>query len=332
MKKVEDEYCLADLINSIFTIYYYNRKNETYFGWCGLQVISEHKYLNPVNWQDIGVIIFSFFRLSLFMCLCSVSALAADSGQHADDNYLRFGVLPLQSPTKLASMFLPVTDYLGDRIGRPVQFVTSPNFSTFMERVKQHKYDLIYLNPLLYRRSRQFGYQAIVKVAAEPFTGILVVRKNGPIKTLSSKSLPDGVRIGFPDPDAFAATVMTRQYLEAQGIDVAKKMQVQYFVSQDSAILALHSNLVDIIGTWRPSLRSMPNDIQQDLHIIAETPAKPQMPIAVSEKLSTEVKQNIQQALIQMTSNREGARIVEQLGFNRGFEATTDTGYLKVQE
>jgi len=271
-----------------------------------------------------------YLVLYLILLMLSLSSFASEFENQK--KHLRFGVLPLQSPTKLAGMFLPLSKYLGEKMERPVQFITSSNFTTFMQRIEQRQYDLIYLNPLQYRRSMQYGYKAIVKVALEPFTGILVVRKNSPITSLSATTLPPEIRIGFPAPDAFAATVMTRQYLETLGIDVDKQMHVQYFGSQDSALLALHSGLVDITGTWRPSLRSMPEKIQQDLKIIAETPAQPQMPIAVRDDLPKPDIEKLQQLLINLVTTTEGAIIIERLGFKRGFESATTAEYLEVGE
>ncbi|MFK5913698.1 MAG: phosphate/phosphite/phosphonate ABC transporter substrate-binding protein [Woeseiaceae bacterium] len=262
---------------------------------------------------------------------CSIFIFFISSFAYADDDYFRFGVLPLQSPTKLAGMFMPLSKYLSKVIGRPVQFVTSPNFTSFMDRVKRREYDLIYLNPLLYRRSHKYGYSVIAKVASEPFTGILVVRRDSPIKRLTADSLPAGLRIGFPDPDAFAATVLTRQYLKKVGIDVDSQMHVQYFGSQDSALLALHSGLVDITGTWRPSLRSMPGQVRKDLRIIAETLPQPQMPIAVRDDLPPEEIKRIRDALISLTSD-EQSNIIKHLGFKIGFEAATNKEYLNVSE
>lgn len=268
------------------------------------------------------------FRWSaLLLALLLSSARPAVS---AEPGYLRFGVLPLQSPTKLAGMFLPLTGYLEQQLGRPLQFVTSSSFTEFMATVARRHYDIIYLNPMLYSRARQYGYRAIVKVASEPFTGILVVRKKGPVQALSADSLPEGLRIGFPDPGAYAATVMVREYLQSIGIDVDRQLQVQYFGSQDSALLALHNGLVDITGTWRPSLRSMPRAVRDDLRVIAETPSQPQMPIAVRDDLPTEVIEQLQQALVGLAESAEGEAVVRQLGFKRGFETARDEEYLEV--
>jgi phosphonate transport system substrate-binding protein len=213
-----------------------------------------------------------------------------------------------------------------------VQFVTSSNFTSFMEKVADREYDIIYLNPMLYGRSRQYGYRVIAKVASEPFTGILVVHKKGPIDQLSATSLPPDTRIGFPDPGAFAATVMVWKYLESIGIDVERQLQVQYFGSQDSAILALYNGLVDITGTWRPSLRSMPEAIRRDLRIIAETPPQPQMPIAVRDDLPAEQIEGLRRALVELAGSSEGEVIIQQLGFKRGFESANDDEYLEVNQ
>ncbi|MEJ2399009.1 MAG: PhnD/SsuA/transferrin family substrate-binding protein [Gammaproteobacteria bacterium] len=150
------------------------------------------------------------------ICLLMLVLVATSTARAAGSlpRYLRFGVLPLQSPTKLAAMFMPLAENLQQAVNMPVQFVTAPSFSRYMQRVKQREYDIIYLNPLTYTEARKAGYRVIVKVAQLPFTGILVVRKDGPIKSLRPEQLHPGLRLGFPDPNAFAATVMTREYME----------------------------------------------------------------------------------------------------------------------
>lgn len=248
-----------------------------------------------------------------------------------DHAYYRLGVLPLQSPTKLAAMFMPLADVLRTALGRPVQFVTAPSFATYMRRVKRREYDIIYLNPLLYTQARPAGYHVIVKVAEEPFTGILVVRKDSPLHTLTQAALPSGLRLGFPDPNAYAATVMTRQYMEGLGIPVGKDFRIQYFGSQDSALMAVYSGLVDITGTWRPSLRSMPPAVRQDLRIIAETPPQPQMPIAVRDDLSSTRVAEISRALLSLPHSQAGRAALSALGFKSGFVRATDQEYMQVR-
>lgn len=258
----------------------------------------------------------------------STSPVTGHTSSHPTlPRYYRFGILPLQSPTKLAAMFMPLAEDLQQTLGTPVQFVTAPSFTRYMRRVKRGDYDIIYLNPLTYTEARKAGYRVIAKVAQEPFTGILVVRKDGPIKDLNPHDLPTGLRLGFPDPNAFAATVMTRQYMEHHGIDVNKQFHVHYFGSQDSALMALYAGLVDIIGTWRPSLRSMPDDVRKELRIIAETPPQPQMPIAVKGDMPQQDVRRIRACLLTLTRTAQGRKALAALGFKDGFVQANDAEY-----
>ena len=251
---------------------------------------------------------------------------AAPAAQH----HYRLGVLPLQSPTKLAGMFMPLVALVERSLGQPVQFVTAPSFSRFMDRVAQREYDIVYLNPLLYAQARKYGYRAIAKVAGEPFTGILVARRDTRLNLNDPDSLPAGLRIGFPDPEAYAATVMTRQYLRELDIDVDKRFQVEYFGSQDSALLALHAGLVDLVGTWRPSYRSMPASIRDDLQVLAETAPQPQMPVAVRDDMPAAESQRLVSLLTHLDEGAAGRRALEALGFRQGFAVASDDEYLGI--
>ena len=250
--------------------------------------------------------------------------------QQSDPPSYRFGVLPLQSPNKLASMFLPLAKVLEEHLHRPVQFVTAPSFSSFMQRVAQREYDIVYLNPMLYAQAHKSGYHAVVKIAGEPFTGILVVRRDSNITGITTHHLPPGLRLGFPDPGAFAATVMTRRYLESLGIPVDSYFKVKYFGSQDSVLMALYSGLVDIAGTWKPSLRSMPKDVQQALRIVAETPPQPQMPIAVRDDMSAGDAQTVAEVLVGLSSTPDGRQILRGMELPQGFVHTDDSEYAEV--
>ena len=252
------------------------------------------------------------------------------SSAHASDLLpYRFGVLPLQSPNKLASMFLPLTKVLEHRLHRPVQFVTAPSFSVFMQRVARREYDIVYLNPMLCAEAQKSGYHVIAKIAGEPFTGILVVRRDSNITQLAAPLRP-GLRLGFPDPGAFAATVMTRRYMESLGIPVDRDFEVKYFGSQDSVLMALYSGLVDVAGTWKPSLRSMPKHIQQALRIIAETPPEPQMPIAVRDDMPAADMKTVAKVLVDMGSTIAGRQILNGMELPQGFVLTDDREYAKV--
>lgn len=280
--------------------------------------------MRAVRWSTMG-------RIWLVAALLvALPARGAPAGPERQPHFLAFGVLPLQSPTKLAGMFMPLVEGIQTALGQPVEFVTAPSFATFMKRVMARRYDFVYLNPLLLRRAEKAGYHAVAKVAREPFTGILVVRRDSPLHSLNPATLPKGLRIGFPDPNAYAATVMTTQYMKKLGIDVHREFSIKYFGSQNSAIMAVYAGLVDVAGTWWPSLRSMPPDVQKALRVIAETPPQPQMPIAVRSGMAPERVRKLTRYLTSLTHSASGRRILQHLGFKHGFAAADDSEYAKV--
>jgi phosphonate transport system substrate-binding protein len=265
-------------------------------------------------------------RVALLVLVFGIPPAGAEQGAY------RLGVLPLQSPNKLAVMFLPLAEALSERLGRPVQFVTAPSFSAFMARVSERAYDILYLNPLLCSRSLAHGYHVVAKVGGEPFTGILVVRRDSPLKDLNPAQLPPHLRIGFPDPGAYAATVMTLRHLTRLGIDVDRTFQVKYFGSQDSALMALYSGLVDVAGTWKPSLRSMPKEVRNALRVIAETPPEPQMPIALRDDLPPADAEAIVAVLTELGKTPRGQAILGGMALPQGFVVANDHEYEKVGE
>lgn len=271
-------------------------------------------------------------RAAVLLILAAVGASSPSvvRAQPSHPPSYRFGVLPLQSPNKLAAMFLPLAKVLEARLHRPVQFVTAPSFSIFMQRVAQREYDIVYLNPMLCAEAQKSGYHVVAKLAGEPFTGILVARRDSDITELAAPRLRPGLRLGFPDRDAFAATVMTRRHLETLGIQVDKDFKVKYFGSQDSVLMALYSGLVDIAGTWKPSLRSMPKDVQQALRIIAETSPQPQMPIAVRDDIPAVDAKTIAEVLVDLSSTPDGRRILRGMELPQGFVRADDSEYAEV--
>src|SRR5215203_5536155 len=69
----------------------------------------------------------------------------------AADRPLTMGVFPrFHSPVK---MFMPMANYLGQRIGRKITLVTAKNFTEFWTAVTERRYDILHYNQYHYLRS-----------------------------------------------------------------------------------------------------------------------------------------------------------------------------------
>lgn len=247
-----------------------------------------------------------------------------------NDDVIRFGVLPLQSPTKLARMFMPLLDYLKDKTGKEIAFITAPDFTRFMQRYESGYYDIVYSNPYQYVRARnKQGYRVFARVAGEPFTGLFIVKRGGSIREINSESLK-GKTIAFVHPYACASALMSTAYLIEKGVDPSRDMSIKYVGSQDSVILSVKNGMVDIGVTWRPSLRLM-ESLKNDIEVIAETFPQPQMPISVHPRVSTETELTIRNLLITLGDSEEGRGILNALELPMGFAEASDEEYEDVR-
>ena len=257
----------------------------------------------------------------------ALGLLMGPVGAFAGTQPLRFGVLPLQSPVALARLFIPLCARLAKALHRPIVFATAPDFRRFMARAQQGRYDMLFLNPYLYRQLH--GYRAVARIKGVPFIGLLITRRGRHIGPLTPRSLK-GRTIAFPDPDAFAATLMVKEYLHARGVIVDTEMRPVYLRSQDSVILAVSRGLVDLGGTWPWSLDQEPAAIRARVRILARTPPGPEMPIAVRDDMAPATVRALQKALTGLTGSAAGRAILRRMRIPAGFAIASPREYANI--
>ncbi len=249
------------------------------------------------------------------------------TGQKGDG--LVLGVMPSLPPTKLFTKFQPLADYLTKITGKIVTVSTAPNFQEYIARLQNGKYELILPNPYQYVMvSRTPGYTPLAKVSGIPFKGLIVVRKDSGINSISDLK---GKRIAYPDPSALAATMQVRAFLKRNGIVPERDTKESYAASQDSVIFGVHERLFDAAGTWPETLERVPDDIMKDLKILVETETLPQRPVAVRADIPQETASKVKSSLLGMANDPEGQKVLASMGY-KGFDDTSDREYDKVRE
>ncbi|HED14336.1 MAG TPA: hypothetical protein ENI62_11905, partial [Gammaproteobacteria bacterium] len=98
---------------------------------------------------------------------------------------LSFGIVPQQSASKLAGLWTPILNYLGEQTGYRIRFKTAQNIPTFEQRLATGEYDLSYMNPYHYTTfHRTPGYEVFARARDKRIKGIIVVRKDSRINNL----------------------------------------------------------------------------------------------------------------------------------------------------
>jgi phosphonate transport system substrate-binding protein len=218
--------------------------------------------------------------------------------------------VPQQNATKLARLWTPICNYLSRQTGYRFVFKTAKDIPTFEKRVAAGEYDLAYMNPYHYTVfSVDPGYRAFAKETNKRIQGIIVVKKDSPIQSISELS---GKTLAFPAPAAFAASVLPRAYFKTNQIEISPR----YVSSHDSVYLTVSKNLYPAGGGIQRTFNNMPESIRKQLRILWKTPGYTPHAFAAHPRLSAVVVKNTADALIAMSTDEEGVKLLENLKFN----------------
>jgi phosphonate transport system substrate-binding protein len=223
---------------------------------------------------------------------------------------LSFGIVPQQSATKLARLWTPICKYLSKQTGYRFVFKTAKDIPTFEKRLAAGEYDIAYMNPYHYTVfSIDPGYRAIAKETNKHIQGIIVVKKDSPYQSIAELS---GKTLAFPAPAAFAASVLPRAYLKTNQIEISPR----YVRSHDSVYLTVSKGLYPAGGGIQRTFNNMPESIRQQLRILWKTPGYTPHAFAVHPRLPAAVVRDTAGALIAMSTNEEGGKLLKNLNFN----------------
>lgn len=210
--------------------------------------------------------------------------------------HLKVGVVPQFPQRKLMDIWTPILEKLDEKTPCSYELVGSKNIDEFEKKFQAGDYDLAYMNPFhAVMANDAQGYEPIVRSGAEMLQGILVVKKDSPIKDI--KEL-DGKEVAFPSPNALGASLMMRAELASKGVNVKPK----YVKTHDSVYLHVIKGLADIVagGGVERTFKQQPHDIQDQLRILYETKKVNAHPLVINKKVSAKIKEDIRKAFLEI--------------------------------
>jgi phosphonate transport system substrate-binding protein len=246
------------------------------------------------------------------VCFCSLTSLGI---QAAPEKVYTFGVVPQQTASKLAKLWMPLLRAISAQSGVKLRFKTAPNIPTFEKRLIAGEYDFAYMNPYHYTIAHQKpGYQAIAKAKNKQIKGIIVVHKDSPINSIEEL---DKQTLVFPAPGAFAATLLPLGNFSKQGLDV----QAKYVSSHDSVYHNIYQNTYPAGGGVMRTFKNIPESVQQNLRILWTSKGYTPHAIAHHPTVRQPVVDAVQQAMASL--NERGIKAVKQLKM-QGFVKADD--------
>jgi phosphonate transport system substrate-binding protein len=255
------------------------------------------------------------FRFWLLLCSSALFAAPLE---------ITVGIVPQQSATELARVWIPLLQEASVRSGVRLSFRTAPNISTFEDRLRRGEYDIAYMNPYHYTVFSQTpGYKAFAKEKDRRLVGIVVVAKDSAIADIWQLA---GKTVVFPAPGSFAASILPRAEFSRLGIAI----QTQYVSSHDSVYLGVAQGVFAAGGGIRRTLEAMDPAVASRLRVLTSTPGYVPHAFAAHPRVDSGAVDKVLGALSSLDRDESGRRLLGQLSF-KGIEAATDRDWDEIR-
>jgi len=263
-----------------------------------------------------------FLAIAYTICfLGSLNAYAAEANQAKP---LVFGVVPQQSPSKLARKWLPLLKFISLKSGVELQFATAPDIPTFEKQLAEGHYDIAYMNPYHYVvLSKQVGFKALVHEQDKKIQGIIVAFKDSKIDKLEDLS---SQTIAFPAPASFAATLIPKANLAQQHIS----FKSEYVNSHDEVYRNIVAGRFVAGGGIMRTFNALPDYFREQLKIIWTSQGYTPHAIATHPRVNDDIRQKLLAGFLAVAKSEKASELLIPL-LMKGFTAAEDKDWNDVR-
>ncbi|MFH1593046.1 MAG: phosphonate ABC transporter substrate-binding protein [Candidatus Woesearchaeota archaeon] len=245
---------------------------------------------------------------------------------------LKMGLIPADDAVEMLRDYEPVKDYLSEKLGIPVEIQVTSDYTAAIEAMRAKHIDMAWFGPFSYIiASNVANAEAIVNGVKEStgtstYKSIIIANAKSEIKTLDDLK---GKSFAFVDPASTSGNLIPRKILIEAGIDPDRDFSETFFAGTHNAVeYAVANGKVDAgadsDNSYDRMLESGEIDPEVNL-IIYESEPIPGSPIAVRGDLPKELKNKIQQALIDM--DEQTIHKVDGWGGIAKYQAVEDSDY-----
>ena len=242
-------------------------------------------------------------RMLLLVCLLgSQIALATEP--------LKIGVLPYNSALALLKVHAPLRDYLSQRLGRPVEVVTSPDFFTYINDSLDGRFDVLITAPHFSVMSIDKGYVPVRRYSA-PLEASLVVAHSS---TLTDASALRGKRVAIASRLA-VISIGGLRWLQERGLEPSRDYQVVEYPSHAAALAAVAVGEADAALVSNTMIPQTPADIRGQLKVLPTAIRLPHLMTLAHPRLGTQTIQALGKALDEFPAQPAGQAYLSNTGF-----------------
>jgi phosphonate transport system substrate-binding protein len=248
---------------------------------------------------------------------------------------IRVAVGAMISPKETFIYYRQLLDYIGDKLGRDVQFIQRKTYGEINELLGVGQIDLAFTcsGPYI-AGNEKYGFELLAapKVQGSHFYySYLIVNKNSPFHRLEDLR---GRVFAFTDPDSNTGKLVPTYWLAQMGERPETFFdKIIYTYSHDNSILAVARGLVDGASVdgliWEYYNHKNPIFTSRT-RIIKKSEPYGIPPLVVSRYLAPELKDRIRELLFDMHLDPKGREILRELMIDR-FIAPQESWYAGIR-
>lgn len=255
----------------------------------------------------------------LFLLIAFLLLLPAYSP--ANENRILIGLIPEINIFKQKQRFVPLGEYLSNKIGVDVRFTILSRYGDLLNDFEKQKLDGAFFGSFAGAAAIQkFGVVPLARPVdldnMSTYQGYIFVRKDSGIIDVKGMK---GKQFVFVEKATTAGYIFPVAYLRDHGISSPDGyFQDYYFAgSHDAAIDAVlrkkahagaaKSTVYDSVGRKNPA-------VEKELNVIARSPAVPSNGLCVRKDLDMSLKKKIQEVLLAMHNDPEGQAVLRKTG------------------
>ncbi|MBS1143217.1 MAG: periplasmic binding protein-related protein [Proteobacteria bacterium] len=243
----------------------------------------------------------SLRALKSVLILC---ALLLGNPANAEESYT-FAVVPQYEQRKLFTIWQPLIDELSRRTGYKLKLVATLTVPEFENELAKGRFDFAYINPyLVVKKDQRQGYIPLVR-DQQALRGILVVRKDSPIKIPAEL---DGAKLAVPSLDALGACLLLRAELDQTFKARLTPVDVK---SHSSVYLQVATGQIPAGGGVEKTFQTQDKSVQEALRVLYTTRDMPSHPVVAHPQLPAKVRQKLQQTLLELAATEEGRKLLQ---------------------
>ncbi|TDX00841.1 phosphate/phosphite/phosphonate ABC transporter substrate-binding protein [Dinghuibacter silviterrae] len=256
---------------------------------------------------------------------------------------LLVGIYEGDNPGEQTRVLDPIREYLSRKLGRPVEFLTSSDYTSVIEALLTKKVHMAYLSPFPYVLATQ--KQKLIPLVAAGLNGKPAMYRSiiftSPSTGLHSmedvRRRSHSLTLCFADPASTSGHLVPAAYLNSIGLDPKTAFKESMFAgSHVASMLSVKSGKIDVGCSFEYGYQKLirENTIKpEDLTILWTSDPIVENPIAMRTDINPEFAEKVKQAYINMQRDAPEAakgyfaRYQPKQADSLGYMAISDTAF-----